>query len=59
MAFFGLFVSSSCLVCMGTSSLSGLPVEHKTWLHWCAFCWTRPLGKVGWGITFVTSGENI
>ena len=46
----GFWVSSLCLVHMGSSSFSGLPVVYKTLgLLWCASCWTRPLGGGRWG----------
>ena len=57
--FFVFLVSSWCLVHMGSSSFSGLPVVHKTWVTFGV----PPAGhalwaEVGGGITFVTSGKN-
>ena len=61
MVFFMVFlVSSWCLVSLGRSSLSGLPVVHKTWVTLVCLLLDTPFGRrsVGAFITFVTSGEN-
>ena len=43
--FLGFLVSSWCLVRMGTSSLSGLPVAHKTWVTLVCLLLDTPLGR--------------
>ena len=58
MAFFGLLVSSWCLVHMGSSSLSGLPVVHKTWVTLVCLLLDTPFGRRSVENTFVTSGEE-
>ena len=44
--FLGFVVSSWCLVHVGSTSL---PAVSRLGLHWCASCWTRPLGGGWWG----------
>ena len=55
-----VLASSRCLVCLGSASLASLPVVHKTWVAKVCLLPNLLLGqKVGGGIIFVTSGENV
>ena len=43
--FFGFFVSSWCLVHMGSPSLAGLPVVYKTWVTQVCLLLDTPFGR--------------
>ena len=43
--FLGFLVSSWCLVHMGSSGLSGLPVVHKTWVTQVCLLLDTPFGR--------------
>ena len=44
--FLVFLASLLCLVCLGDASFAGRPFAHKTWVTWCASCWTRLFGVV-------------
>ena len=57
--FWGFVVSYWCFVHMGSFGFAELPVVYRTWvLSVCTLAGHALWAEVGFGITFVTSGEN-